>query len=31
MGIALGYASEDALNGLSSSRLPLEEIMTIKQ
>lgn len=31
MGIALGYAAEDDLNGLSSSRLPLEEILTIKQ
>ena len=31
MGIALGYASEDNLNGLASTRLPLEKILTIKQ
>jgi len=31
MGIALGYAAEDNLNGLASTRLPLEKILTIKQ
>lgn len=31
MGIALGYASEDNLNGLASTRVPLEGILTIKQ
>ena len=31
MGIALGYASEDNLNGLASTRLPLEGILTIKE
>ena len=31
MGIALGYAAEDNLNGLASPRLPLEGILTIKQ
>ncbi len=31
MGIALGYASDDSLNNLKSSRLPLEEILTIKK
>jgi len=31
MGIALGYAAEDNLNGLASPRLPLEEILTVKQ
>ena len=30
MGIALGYASEDELNGLASPRLQLEEILTMK-
>lgn len=31
MGIALGYASEDSLNGLVSTRLPLEDILIIKE
>ena len=31
MGIALGYASDDSLNNLKSSRLPLEEILIIKK
>ena len=31
MGIALGYAAEDSINDFSSSRLPLEEVLTIKQ
>ena len=30
MGIALGYADEDSINGFSSTRLPLEDILTIK-
>ena len=31
MGIALGYAAEDRINDFSSTRLPLEEVLTIKQ
>lgn len=31
MGIALGYASDDSLNGLASTRLPLKEILIIKE
>ena len=31
MGIALGYAAEDNLNGVVSPRLPLKGILTIKQ
>ncbi len=30
MGIALGYASDDDLNGLASTRLPLDDILTVK-
>lgn len=30
MGIALGYADEDSINDFSSTRLPLEDILTIK-
>jgi len=30
MGIALGYADEDSINSFSSTRLPLEDILTIK-
>lgn len=31
MGIALGYAAEDDINDFASSRLPLEDILSIKQ
>ncbi len=31
MGIALGYASEDRINEFASTRLPLEEILTVKR
>ena len=31
MGIALGYAAGDDINGFASSRLPLEDILSIKQ
>jgi len=31
MGIALGYAAEDSINEFASTRLPLEEILTIKK
>ncbi len=31
MGIALGYAADDAVNEFVSTRLPLEEILTIKR
>ncbi len=31
MGIALGYAAEDDINDFASSRLPLEDILTIKE
>ena len=31
MGIALGYAADDGINGFASSRLPLSEILTVKE
>ena len=31
MGIALGFAAEDSINEFASTRLPLEEILTIKK
>ena len=31
MGIALGYAAEDDINAFASSRLPLEDILSVKQ
>ena len=30
MGIALGYAADDRLNAFASDRLPLDEILTVK-
>ena len=31
MGIALGYAADDDINAFASSRLPLEDILSIKR
>jgi nitroreductase len=31
MGIVLGYTAEDSINEFTSTSLPLEEILTIKQ
>ena len=31
MGIALGYAADDSINAFASTRLPLSEILTIKE
>jgi len=31
MGIALGYAADDDINAFASSRLPLEDILSIRQ
>ena len=31
MGIALGYATDDSINAFASTRLPLSEILTIKE
>ncbi|MDO5296982.1 MAG: nitroreductase [bacterium] len=31
MGIALGYAADDSINDFTSTRLPLEDILTIRQ